>query len=250
MKLRIVRVEAHYVKPRLELRTARFAIGKKEDITVAGVLDLGEPGGMHLQVQSKGAPVAPFLNDSWREKFEGEIEGDAKIDKSFAPDAQGNASGQIKISGGELHDVTTLDRIAALTRHSEFAHPKLSELSGRYEFAGTQLEVKEFTVEAKRLFRIEGHFVIAGKEINGTFQVGATAEVLDTIPGAREKVFAEAHDGYYWTQMKLSGPLKHPHEDLKDRLVAAAQEHFAKGFLAPIFKPGETLLGLLKAIYE
>ena len=49
--------------------------------------------------------------------------------------------------------------------------------------------------------------------------------------------------------MKMSGPLKHPREDLKDRLVAAAQEQLAKGFLAPLLKPGQGLLELLKAIY-
>lgn len=50
------------------------------------------------------------------------------------------------------------------------------------------------------------------------------------------------HDGYCWTSLKLSGPLKHPHEDLKQCLVAAAEEQLAKGFLAP--------LGLLSGIYD
>ena len=49
--------------------------------------------------------------------------------------------------------------------------------------------------------------------------------------------------------MNLSGPMHHPHEDLHDRLVAAAQEQFAKGFLAPIFKPGKVVLEMLKALY-
>ncbi len=105
-------------------------------------------------------------------------------------------------------------------------------------------------MEAKKLFRIEGHFAVEDKEIDGTFQVGATADVLDSIPGAREKVFTEARDGYLWTSMKLSGPLNHPREDLKERLVVAAQEELAKVFLAPLFKPGQGLLELLKALYE
>ncbi|MEO5717648.1 MAG: hypothetical protein ABIR29_03650 [Chthoniobacterales bacterium] len=214
-ELRIVRAEAHYAKPRLELRSVRFAIGKKEDTKVTGMLDLGQPGGLHLQVQSKNAPVAPFLNGSWRGKFEGQIDGEARIDKSFAPDAKASASGKLKISGAELHDVVTLDRLAALTRHPEFAHLKLSQLSGRYDFSGARLEVKELRLEAKNLFRIEGRFVIEEKQIDGRFQIGATAEVLDAIPGAREYVFTEARDGYFWTSLKLSGPLKNPREDLR-----------------------------------
>lgn len=50
--------------------------------------------------------------------------------------------------------------------------------------------------------------------------------------------------------MNLSGPLSYPNEDLKTRLVAAAQEELGKSFLAPLFKPGEALLKLLQALYE
>jgi hypothetical protein len=38
-------------------------------------------------------------------------------------------------------------------------------------------------------------------------------------------------------------------EDLKQRLVAAAEEQLGKGFLAPLLKPGKGLLELLKTIY-
>jgi hypothetical protein len=38
-------------------------------------------------------------------------------------------------------------------------------------------------------------------------------------------------------------------EDLRQRLVATAEEQLGKGFLAPLLKPGKGLLELLKAIY-
>lgn len=249
-KLRIVRIETHYAKPKLELRAARFAIGEKEDTSATGELDLGEQGGLHLQVQSKGAPVEPFLKGFWRGKLDGKIDGSARIEKRFGVDAKASAAGELKIREAEVHDIASLDRVAAVTRHPEFSHLKLSELSAHYELSGARLEVKNFRMEAKKLFRVEGRFAIEEREINGTFQVGATADVLDAIPGARKKVFTEARDGYFWTTMKLSGPLKHPREDLKERLVTAAQEEFVKGFFAPLFKPGQGLLELLKALYQ
>ncbi len=194
--------------------------------------------------------MAPFLKGFWRGKFEAEIDGDARIDKKFGADDKTSAAGELKFRGSELHDVPTLDAIAALTRHPEFARLKLSELSGRYHWSGARLEVKDLWMEAKKLFRVEGHFAVENKEIDGTFQIGATADVLDSIPGAREKVFTEKRDGYFWTSIKLSGPLKHPREDLKERLIAAAQEELEKGFLAPLFKPGQGPLELLKSLYQ
>ncbi len=251
-KLRLRRVESHYAKPRLELRVAHFAIGKEEDMTATGYFDFpeGGGGGMQLNFQGKKAPAEPFLKGFWKGKFEGTFDGETQLEKKFEPQAKVSAKGALKFLTAELHDVPTLDRVAALTRHPQFAHLKLDELSGRYEWSGSRLKVSGIRVEAKQLVRIEGSLTIADEEIEGEFEVGATADVLDTIPGAREKVFTSAHDGYFWTTMKISGPLKHPREDLKQRLVAAAEEQFAKGFLAPIFKPGKAILGLLQAIYD
>lgn len=160
-----------------------------------------------------------------------------------------SAAGSLSFVRGEVHDVPTLDRIAALTHHAPFAHLKLNELRGQYKWTGSKLDVSELRMEQKNLFRIEGAFVIENENIDGEFRVGATADVLSAIPGAREKVFTQSRDNYFWTSMKVSGPLHHPHEDLHDRLVAAAEEQFAKGFLAPIFKPGKAVLEMLKALY-
>lgn len=251
-KLRIVRLEAHYAKPRLELRSAHFAIGKEEDMTATGFFDFleGGGGGMQVKLQATKVPAAPFLKGFWKGKFEGQFDGETQLEQKFEPGAKASAKGALKFLEAELHDVPTLDKVAALTRHPQFAHLKLEELSGRYEWTGRRLKVSELRVEAKKLIRVEGSLTIANEEIDGDLQIGATADVLDTIPGAREKVFTRAHDGYYWTSLKLSGPLKHPHEDLKQRLVAAAEEQLAKGFLAPLFKPGKAILGLLGALYD
>lgn len=205
---------------------------------------------MQLQLEAKQAPAEPFLKGFWRGKFEGDFDGNTQIEKKFAPGAKASAAGELQFLRAELHDVATLDRVAALTRHPEFAHLKLNELRGRYKWTGARLEVSGLRLEAKKLIRIEGEFAIEDEEIHGKFQIGATADVLDSIPGAREKVFTAARDGYFWTSLKLSGPLRHPHEDLKQRLVAAVEEQLAKGFLARLFKPGKVVLGLLNALYQ
>lgn len=236
----------------LELRSAHFAIGKEEDMTATGFFDFleGGGGGMQVKLQATKVPAEPFLKGFWKGKFAGQFDGETQLEKKFEPGAKASAKGSLKFLEAELHDVPTLDKVAALTRHPQFAHLKLEELSGRYEWTGSRLKVTELRVEAKKLIRVEGSLTIADEQIDGDLQIGATADVLDAIPGAREKVFTHAHDGYFWTSLKLSGPLKHPHEDLKHRLVAAAEEQLAKGFLAPLLKPGKAILDLLGALDE
>ena len=123
-------------------------------------------------------------------------------------------------------------------------------MSFRYRWTGARLEVSEFEIETKGLCRLEGEFSIENENIEGRFKVGAAPDVVDSIPGAREKVFTESRGAYLWTTMRLNGPASHPREDLKQRLVAAAEEHFAKGLLAPVFKPGKALIELLNTIYQ
>ena len=239
-ELRVVRIQAHYAKPRLEIRSAGFALGKTEDVTVKGEFDFGEDGGMHLHTRSSNAPAEPFLRGFWRGKFEGSFDGESQIEKKFEPDAKVSAAGSLTFIRAEVHDVPTLDRIATVTHHTQFAHLKLNELRGQYKWTGSKLEVSKLSMEQKNLFRIEGEFVIENENIDGEFRVGATDDVLKAIPGAREKVFTQSHDGYLWTSMKLTGPLHHPHEDLHDRLVAAAQEQLAKGFSRRFSNPAKS----------
>jgi hypothetical protein len=247
-EFKVKNLQAHYAKPKLEIRTADFTLGGGE-LHITGLLTLGDGGGVTLQAQARHSPIAPFLSGKWSDKAEGVFEGEAKFDQRFGVDGSTFATGFLRCSDGVVHDWPVLEKIALVTRKPEFQRLKISLFRADYKWNGDRLEVTKLHAESKGLACVEGIFQLEKENIRGTFEIGATAEVLDTVPGAREKVFTSAHDGYFWATMHLTGPMKHPREDLKDRLVAAAQEHFAKGLLAPILKPGTGLLELLRDIY-
>ena len=90
-ELRVARIQAHYAKPKLQIRSAGFAIGKNEDVAVNGELSFGENGGMHLHTRSTEAPIEPFLKGFWKDKFEGSFDGDSQIEKAFVKDAKVSA---------------------------------------------------------------------------------------------------------------------------------------------------------------
>jgi hypothetical protein len=196
------------------------------------------------------APAEPFLTGFWRGKLEGILNSESDLQKRFEAEAKMTAKGEVHFTRATVHDVAALQQIAALTRHPQFEKPKIDILRLRYSWNGSRLEVTEFEAETKGLLRIEGIFSIEKENIDAKFKIGAAPDVVESIPGAREKVFTESRDGYLWTTMTVSGPVKHPREDLKQRLVKAAEEHFSKGFLAPIFKPGKAVLEMLNAIYQ
>ena len=77
-------------------------------------------------------------------------------------------------------------------------------------------------LESEGLMRVEGACTIVNGQIDGVFQIGVTAASLQWLPGSQSRVFTIAHDGYFWTPLRLTGPIAHPNEDLTNRLIAAA----------------------------
>ncbi len=246
-ELKVDSLRVHYASPKLAVQSASFLLGPGK-VGVSGEFDFGDGGGITLAVQARAIPVEPFLNGFWHGKLEGVFDSDNRISKLSGPPVTGE--GDVRFARASVHDVPALKQVALVTRHPQFEKLKLDVLRGRYRWTGTRLEVTELEIESKGLFRIQGKFTIENDDIQGKFTIGAAPEVLEPIPGAREKVFTESRGAYLWTSMTLSGPMSHPREDLKQRLVSAAEEHFLKGFLAPLFKPGKALLEMLNGLYQ
>lgn len=205
---------------------------------------------MKLHLSSKQAPAEPLVTGFWRGKFDGVIDSENDLEKQFESDAKVSANGQLNFSRARVHDVQALKQVALVTRHPQFEKPKIDVLRFGYRLNGDRLEISHFETEIRGLCRFEGEFSIDHGNIDGNFKVGAAPDVVEAIPGAREKVFTEMRGDYLWTTLRLTGPASHPREDLSKRLVAAAQEHFSKGLLAPIFKPGKETINLLQQIYK
>jgi hypothetical protein len=103
-------------------------------------------------------------------------------------------------------------------------------------------------VEAEGLIRVEGSYTVENGEIAGIFEVGLTSATLQWIPGSQEQIFTTSRDGYRWTEMKLSGPVAHPVDDLTPRLVAAAGNAViqgATGVEGAVKKAAQSALDLL-----
>jgi hypothetical protein len=239
-----------WAKPALVVKSAFLSIEQPRNISITGGFEFGEHGSMKLHLSSKQAPAGPFVTGYWRGKFDGVVDSESDLEKQFESNAKVTAVGELNFSRSAIHDVQALKQIAVVTRHPQFERPKIEVLRFRYRLAGDRLEVSNFEGEMRGLCRLEGEFSLEHGDIDGKFKVGVAPDVVETIPGAREKVFTESRGDYLWTEMRLSGPAHHPREDLKERLVAAAQEHFTKGILGSLFKPGKGVIDLLQQIYK
>ncbi|PYK29850.1 MAG: hypothetical protein DME57_08875 [Verrucomicrobia bacterium] len=249
-ELKVEGLHLNWAQPKLIVHSAFLSLAQPKNLKVTGEFVFGEHGSMQLHLSSKQAPAESFVTGYWKGKFNAVLDSENDLTKQFEPDAKVNAIGDLNFNRAVVHDVQALKQIAVVTRHPEFEKPKIDILRFHYRYSGDRLEVSKFEAEIKGLCRFEGEFTLEKQNIEGKFEIGAAPDVVDAIPGAREEVFAESRGRYLWTTMKLSGPAHHPREDLKERLVAAAQKHFAKGFLAPLFKTGKPVIDQLQEIYK
>jgi len=249
-QLNVEDVIIHYRQPKVMVESAAFSLIRPKNITATGELDFGENGSMDLRLVGVQVPADPFIAGFWKGKIDGVYDGECRLRKQFRPDRLVEVSGELHFTRAVVHNIATLNQLAALTGNAQFERFRLDVLKARYNWNGRRLEVANAEIEAKNLFRIEGDFAIENGNIDGKFRIGVVPNVLESIPGARDKVFLDQRAGYLWTTMNLTGPIRHPQEDLKQRLLAAAQEHFNSQIFSSIFKPGKGVLELIDSLYK
>ena len=152
------------------------------------------------------------------------------------------------LKSGELEALPILDRIATFTQTAQFRQFSLQRGKAVFTWQKSKLTVRQFLLESDGLIRIEGAFVVEGKQLDGKFQVGVTANSLRWLPGAQKRVFTEERDGYVWTTVKVTGPLDRLQEDLSARLLVAAGTEAVDTTVDTVEKVGHGVMDLLKPL--
>jgi hypothetical protein len=197
-----------------------------------------------LQAQIISIPLDPLLPPDWRLRLTGNVSGTAKIHAPFASGAV-HVEGNVQLSDAQLQALPLLDQIATFTRTERFRRMILSKASLVFTRDSGLITAKDIVIESEGLMRVEGACTIINDQIDGLFQVGVTAASLQWLPGSQARVFTISHDGYYWTPLRLTGPVVHPVEDLTPRLAAAAAGQLLQNSQDAVEGAAKTLLDLL-----
>lgn len=246
---RITSFKLYYAKPSLRIDEGHLALGKRGAIEVNGELKFEQNASLDLLLKFAHCPITPFLNEQSRNKLDGEFAGDAHLQKLMGKAETLSASGNVSSEMATVKNVAVLEKAAAFTGKAELNPLQLDEVRGNYRLEERRLAVSDFHAESHRVLRIDGKFTYEDAEINGTFQLGVAPEIAAKFPGAREEVFTRAEGDYVWTTVKISGPLDHPTDDLKPRLIAALEKHIALGVLAPVLKIGQGARDVIELLF-
>ncbi len=206
----------------LLVNEAKFS-GRTGGAAVAsGEVDFGKS--LDLQAQLDGIDLAPFLDGDWRARLHGRMAGLVRVQSPLPSAGPPTVSGSLHLTDARIEALPVLDQIAVFTRTQQFRQLTLTRVTGDFRRDSTRLDVTKLVAESEGRLRVEGGFAIAQGQIDGAFQVGVPPALLQWLPGAQERVFTNARDGYVWAPMGLTGPVEAPSEDLSARLAAAAGE--------------------------
>ncbi len=219
--LNITSAKLRYHRPSLYIVDSQFKGKDSGTLSMSGEINFERS--LALDIKLNSVPIAPLLPLDWQKRLDGNLSGDIRLRSQMPMMGAPDMEGTVNLAQGKLEALPVLDQIATFTRSQQFRTLTLSAVSADFKRATTKLTVSRFVAESEGLIRIEGAFVVEDSNIEGSFQVGVTPRSLQWLPGSQGKVFTVSREGYLWTPVHLSGPLRNPTEDLSPRLLAAAE---------------------------
>lgn len=167
-----------------------------------------------LQVNWSGVPADKLIGDPFGKYISGDTSGTCDLD------AHGRATGNFLFSNAKLTGISGLREIASFTGISMLQEPVLDNISANFDYKDEAVGFTNIQIENRGLFKLEGSLFISPEgNLRGNLLLGLGEGLLATLPGAREGVFQNQKNGYYWTPVNLGGTLSMPTEDLSSRLA-------------------------------
>jgi hypothetical protein len=201
-----------------------------------------DPNGVsRIELHCKGLPISDVFPTALS-MVSGTISGEGKA--SWTPTEARSMEGMVVVDNASVHDVPSLDELAAFTGMEQFRHLSLKKASASFARTGNMTRWREIVLEAPGLLKVTGEAEVGDNgSLSGTLQAGVTTDIVRVIPMARELLSAEEREGYFWIPVHVGGSLEHPTEDLRPRLVTAITAK-ASGVIRGGIEEGLKILGI------
>jgi hypothetical protein len=169
-----------------------------------------------------GVKCDEFLSPDWAKRLTGTAATSVIVQSSSTGDGL-LANGTLTISNGVLTALPMLDALAAYADTRRFRVLSLTEAKTDWRWQRGVLTFSNLVLSSEGLVRLEGTIAIRGRDLDGSFRLGLAPGTLASIPGAETVVFQPGERGLLWSPLRITGTLDEVHEDLTDRLTAAAE---------------------------
>jgi hypothetical protein len=197
--------------------------GSDESVRAQGHAGLGHDKRIDVKATFNSVPIRQWLPAEWKGRLKGSALGDIHWTGKNPKLENSSGEGLLRIHNGRVDDVPLLNKLAELAQKKSFERLDLNECSLGFAWRYPEIDIKDIIIEEKGKFRIEGDISIKRRVLRGTIRLGLSREYLDWLPNP-EEVFSRRSSGYLWTQVRLSGTIDEPRQDLSQRIIELFKE--------------------------
>jgi len=130
--------------------------------------------------------------------------------------------GSFSISEAVLADLPLLKNISDFLGDRSLLEVPFQIFSADFEFNDGVWHLSNINLASDGKLAARGSVRIgADRKLSGQLQLGIANRILSALPGARETVFMDERDDFWWAPLALGGTVSHPTEDLSRRMAAS-----------------------------
>ena len=192
--------------------------GGSENIHAQANAGVGKNKSIDLRANFSQVPIRSWLPAEWKEHLAGKAFGDLHWAGKDPKLESSSGEGSLRVSDGRIDDLPVLEKLAELAQKKSFEHLALNDCSLRFGWKYPKIDIENIAIEERGKFRIEGEMSIDQRRLRGTIRLGLTREYLDWLPNP-EEVFSRKEGDYLWTNVRLSGTIDDPGQDLSPRII-------------------------------
>src|SRR5947208_637098 len=192
--------------------------GSNESIHAQANAGIGKNKSVDFKANFNAVPIRAWLPAEWKGGLNGSAFGDLHWAGKDPKLESSSGEGSLRIRNGRIDDLPVLEKLAELARNKSFEHLELNDCSLTFAWRYPKIDIKDIAIEEKGKFRIEGTISIDRRVLHGMITLGVTREYLDWLPNP-EEVFSRRQSGYLWTNVRLSGTIDEPEQDLSPRII-------------------------------
>jgi hypothetical protein len=189
-----------------------------ESIRVKANAGIGKDKSVDIRAKFNQVPIRSWLPVEWKGHFDGSAFGDLHWAGKDPKLESSSGEGSLAVNNGQIDNLPILEKLVELSQKKSFEHLALNDCSLNFEWIYPKIDIHNIAIEERGKFRIEGEMSIEQRRLRGTIRLGLTREYLDWLPNP-EEVFSRKEGRYLWTNVRLSGTIDDPAQDLSPRII-------------------------------
>ncbi|QDQ43106.1 hypothetical protein [Methylacidiphilum kamchatkense] len=201
----------------------------KVTVLIQGTMALVPPQKTHLNLSLHQIPLDSILIGSLRNELKGYLRGNIGLNAESDIAKTYHGEGEMFIDQGRLVHLTFLTNIDSFLNLHRLEDIPLTVAHFLITLEPNTIKLHHIDWQSEDTMMLTGWVTLVKKNVTGTLMLGLRSDWIQKLPGLGAQLFNAAADGFFWTEIHLSGTIDDIHEDFSPRLNQAVQGIIKKG---------------------